>query len=89
VALPQSPATGGQCHCNGTRGTKPPTSTGERCFLLGLLLGYIAQLTKLYLVGRSYELTVVLQSQANKNMSREAEETVGICHKMTGEDTAG
>jgi hypothetical protein len=73
--LPHDPAPGRQCHCNGTHDTMLPTSTEERCFLLGLLRGYIAQPTELSSVSGVEWVGwwVVRHLPASKDVNMEAE----------------
>jgi hypothetical protein len=45
---------GGQCRYNGTRDTTSPTSTEERCFLLGPCRGYIWRIETYYYIQYIY-----------------------------------
>jgi hypothetical protein len=64
-----------QYHCNGTCETLPPTSTEERCFLLGSLQGCITWRTKL---GSVNEVQLSWESWDSCEKSRRLD-NIGSC----------
>jgi hypothetical protein len=55
AVLPRDPAPGGQFCCNGTRDTTSPTPSGDWCFLLARLRGYITRPTEMSSVELSWQ----------------------------------